>query len=1024
MPEVHIPLQHGQHEDIDAKMLPNGIMTQVVNARLRKDMRYSMRYGYAYVAGNLGQAIASGNFGAKRSVYVKARTGAATPAQWFDRREDGVYSAAASASSAGDLGVPRRVALGRNLKYSCLASDMVQVGAYIFGVYSDGDNAVGNLNGITLVVHEAIGYRLVQRNTIASGANANPKITKIGNTVMVVWYDRGTDDISYFAIDATSLSSSTGIIVTAFAGRGLSFDIAPLDGTRMLLAYETSAVNLRWSTVTAAGVATAVVNQVIANPARPSIALGSSGNVAMVWAEGATFNTGNTHYRVDTVAGASVVAKTTLDNTGNVIGFPVAGPNTTHDYTFAWINSTNTKVFSKTYSVRLIGWLVPVSKPFVGPNNASLMWMVNYTTSGQIDQFATYKLVDCESPEYFGAVNKAETICEAVACQREALPGANLTTATTTPIVQTSFEPRRSCVSTTTVLSQPGTTAFAVFLPVLIAAGYGADVVRMDNGLYVDRLLPCNVNGQLLFTGPRVREFDGTIFYESGFADGPEWVALADGGVGGGTGGKVSVIVTYEWQDAQGRRHRSPPSLPQTITVAAGNKITVLFSRPAFSDRTGGNGADRGVYAMIWRTLDNGTIYYRDNAHNEAMASFLGGSSSYTISSVDSAVAIKEVLYTQGERGGASGLLANDEPPPCRYMWAGNDRVIMAGLEDPSAYRFSKLIFPGEPLQFSNDDAFKGHVDAEATACACMDGIWYVFTADSIFAITGDGPDDTGAGFFAEPRRVSTVVGCVSHRSIVEVAEGLFFYARNGQMWLLPRGGGAPVFFGAPMRDTLTDLIIMGAQHVPDENIVAWLVTDTAATVNAVIVYDTRAGEWMYDYSAGAGVWSSPRTTLDRYDGKLVIDGKIAESSAFTDDHTGSNGVAYYMQLITGDVRPFGPNGNGRVRKVMLLGEARSTGSIIAQILVSYDSGVSYTNDVSDVFVTTGVVGLTIQLDHLLKYPRGHAPSGVYSNALRFQLLSRSNSATAGLEAFAFNALSLEVFPERGLMRQAAGMKV
>src|SRR6185436_17856552 len=126
----------------------------------------------------------------------------------------------------------------------------------------------------------------------------------------------------------------------------------------------------------------------------------------------------------------------------------------------------------------------------------------------------------------------------------------------------------------------------------------------------------------------------------------------------------------------------------------------------------------------------------------------------------------------------------NDEPPPCRYMWAGNDRVIMGGLEDPSEYRFSKLLFPGEPLQFTNDDAFKGHVDAEVTAVSCMDGIWYVFTRDSIFAVTGDGPDDMGNGFFAEPRRVSSVVGCVSHRSLVEIAEGMLFFARDGQIWL------------------------------------------------------------------------------------------------------------------------------------------------------------------------------------------------------------------------------------------------
>ena len=500
-----------------------------------------------------------------------------------------------------------------------------------------------------------------------------------------------------------------------------------------------------------------------------------------------------------------------------------------------------------------------------------------------------------------------------------------------------------------------------------------------------------------------------------------------DGGAGTATGGTVQVIVTYEWQDAGGRRHRSPPSLPQTITVAGGNDIDVTISKPAFSDRTGGNGPDCGIYAVIWRTTNGGTVFYMDSgaANRIAVSACNGGSLTYSIVSLDATITSNEILYTQGERGGASGLLSNDEPPPCRYMWAGNDRVIMAGLEEPSAYQFSKLIFPGEPVQFSSDEAFRGHVDAETTACACMDGIWYVFTRDSIWAVAGDGPDDTGAGFFAEPRRVPGNVGCISHRSLVEVDQGLLFHARDGQIWLLPRGGGAPVFFGAPVRDLFAGCIVMGAKTLPEENTVAWLCIDTSATLCFVLIYDTRAGEWMYDYT-GVGVFASARTTLDIYNGKLVIDGKIAETSAFIDDHTGSNGVSYIMVLQTGDIRPFGPNGHGRVRKVQLLGEVRSTGSIQAQIQVSYNSGNTYTSDASDVFVTSSFVGNPLYLDHLLKYPRGNAPDsgGAVGNSFRFKLLSTAVSSTAGLEAFAFNALSLEVYPERGLSRQRASARI
>lgn len=1013
MPNISIPFIQGQNESVDPKMLPLGALLEVRNARLRKDNRWGSRYAYVFNSSAPAQAIAAGNFGPKRSVYIGARTSASVPAKWWDRREDGVFTTPAAGSCPGDLGVPRRLPLIRNLKYSCLACDVVQAGSYIFAVYQDASYTAGTINGVTLVIHEALGGRLISRNLIGGSSASNPKITVVGSIVMVFWAD-ASDAIKYFTVDSVALSTTTGTCVTAATGRAFSFDIAPNSGSSCLLTYEQAANNIRTGLVNTAGAFTTITNQATTNPSRMSVCLGSSGNIALVWNEGATFITGNTYYRVDTIVGVSVVAKTSLDSSGSVVGFPVAGTNTTDDYTFSWSDGSDITIFTKGKSNKLIGMVAAVSKPFMGPNNACLMWVSNFADGGetsgvssQTGQFATYKLVDVESPNTLPAAQGIT--CEAIAGQKVAMPGAYLNKSST---YQSYVDPRRFCVTVPTVLSQPGTTAFATVLPILIAGGFGADLIRMDNGTYVDRLLPASINGQLLFSGPRVREFDGTNLVETGLADGPETCVLADAAAGTLSAGDYQYVLTYEWQDAGGRRHRSPPSLPIKITLGASRQTTVTYSKPAFSDKAGGNGSDCGIYLMIWRTLANGTVFYLVNSTQHiTMGALGGGFTSFADNNSDTSISTNEVLYTQGARGGLSGLLQNDEPPPCRYIWSGNNRVIMGGLEQPNMVQWSKLVFPGEPMQFSTSSAFQASVDGEVTGVAALDGTWIVFTRDSIWAITGDGPDDSGNGFFNDPRKIPSEVGCVSQRSIVEIPEGLVFHARDGKLYLLPRGGNAPVFFGQPMRDTFSNSFIVAAKLLPEENLLAFLCNDNSGTFSFMMLRDMRTGAWSYDYNTNVFT-AAGRKSLDIYNGALVLDGRIFETTtSFTDNVDGSTPQSFTMVLRTGDVRPFGPSGSGRCRRASVLGEVRSVGTMQYQIQVSYDSGLSF-SDASQVYSLSTVAGAALEFDHDLVAPRG--------NSFRFLIAAAPASSSAGLEGAVINSLDLEVFPERSTKRLPA----
>ncbi len=995
--EVHIPFVHGLNEAADSKLLPNGYLTDARNIRIRKDGRLGSRNGYAFLSGSSVSAAAAGNFGKKRSVYFQERASASSPAKWYDRRDDGIFSTPQVGSCVGTLGVPRRVAIARNTTYSVLACDMVSVGSYHFVVYNDADYNTGTIYGTTLLVCEQKSNRVLLRSGIGGTSSRNPKIVAVGNTVMAFFAD-AADAIKVFIIDATTLSSSISTVVTAAAGRAFSFDVAPLDATSCLLVYETSAVQMRWGTVTAGATFTIGQNQVIANVSHPSIGLGALGNVVVGWTEGAAWTGMDMNYLVSTTAGAAVIAKTTLA-AAVAVGFPVVGPNATSDYSLAWNVDGGCQVFTKgKAAVANIGALAVASKPFTGPNSACLFWCVNFATSGQLTS-GSYKLMDVESPHQSGV---SAVTCEAVACQRSALSGGYQTTNVTPSRL---VDPRRFCVSTPTVLSAPSSTAVVCALPVTTAKGFGADLVRIDSSPWGDRLLPASLNGQLFFSGPRVREFDGASLYETGFADGPEYVALADAGAGSMvTAGDYQYSLVYEWFDAGGRRHRSAPSLPVTISQAANRNVTVSYSKPAFTDRLGGFGPAVGVYVNVYRTQADGTVFYLVNQTSTVVISGLTGTGTYTDSATDVAIATHEVLYTQGARGGLSGLLPNDEPPPCRFMWAGNSRLIMGGLERSTEVQWSKLIFPGEPVQFSIDAAFKANVDAEVTAVASLDGAWYIFTADSIWGVAGDGPDDSGVGSFSEPRRVASEVGCVSHRSIVETPQGLMFYARDGRMYLLPRGGGSPQWIGQPARDLFEDIFIVGARMLAAENVVAWLCINNAATYCFVVLYDTRVGEWTYDFTTGE-VFASARKTLDIYDDKLVFDGKISQTADFTDNVDGSTPRSFSMVVTTGDVRPFGPMGRGRCRKVSFLGEQRTTDLMLLQLQVSYDSGNSY-GDVSEAFDYASFAGSVEKREHRLKTVRGES--------FRFKVVAQPESATVGCEGLVFNNLTVEVFTSGG----------
>lgn len=1012
MPELHIPLEHGQHEGIDPKLLPQGLLTAASNIRFRKDGRIGSRYGYNPITGAPSGVVASGAYSNKHAVLVTARTNVTAPAKWTDYRDDGSFSTAVAASSVGDLGVPERSAVVRNLRYQCAASDTATLGTnpyllYAFHDYDLTSNAGGNGGATALVVEPKSGRQI--SSTLLHATGTNPKCVTVGSVSMVFYNVADVITVSIFS-GSTLAVTATANVITAQASRGPHFDVAAYDSTKCLLVYNKSAVLLAWGTVDTNGTFTEVATETITNSlSRASIVTGSSGRVCMGWIDGASLEQGSAYFKSWTIAGTIQTAKTTVHAANTAAGYPVIGsyPAGSDGAVMAWNVKQSTATGPNGTGVSInagaAGYLYGVAlttKPFTGPNDGVFMWVVTRNellnaipdTGGA----ATNYLIDVGQTQL--------AICEAVACQLEAFPGNYQISVLNGTTIQTYTDPRRNVVSVAALSEAPSMTAFLALLPVATSAGFGADAVRMENGLWADRLLPANINGQLFLSGSRLREFDGSLLYESGLMQGPERVRTSSSGTGT-LSGTFQHVVTWEWTDALGNRHRSPPSEPETVTLTNALQTQVLIQRLPFSGRLGGQNGAIGIYANIWRTRNNEDIFYLVNVDKPLRVSPESGSTwlQYLDTVTDAALITHEVLYTQGDRGGLSGLLPNDEPPPCKYIWAGNDRLILGGLEDANAVQWSKRVYPGEPMQFSAEASFRARIHGRVTAVASMDGIWYVGSREGWWAISGDGPDDNGQGSaFSAPVKLPSDIGCISQRSVIEIPQGLLFQGRSNRLYLLPRGGGSPQWVGQQVRDTLTTYpFIASATLIPEENTVRFLCLKSNVSAARIIVYDTRNGEWSVDRVDVIGV---PHSTVV-YDGKAMTDGAYKETSAYSD-----NGSVIQMGLTMGDVRPFGVLGTGRARTMAILGEYQSECQVVLEI--SYDGGQLFTPAGDWTFGPSGTAataGETITLKHQLVYPRGPA----------FRPRITVTPVSVG-EALVLNAVSFEVYQQPGLARKAA----
>ena len=379
-----------------------------------------------------------------------------------------------------------------------------------------------------------------------------------------------------------------------------------------------------------------------------------------------------------------------------------------------------------------------------------------------------------------------------------------------------------------------------------------------------------------------------------------------------GAGDSFLYRVYYERVRPNGETTRSL-AMTYLYTVAgtdATNSITLPTLSHTFST------ADGDWRVAVYRTEANKTrLFYQvtspDLTSSTGVNRYVANESdANTVNLLDTmadSVLIKQKLDPQTQ-----GVLPVIQPAAANIIGEAGDRVYLAGGELPrGVVQPSLLHFPQEPVLFS--EALQFSVEEEGgdiTAFGAIDGVLVVFKERRIYAMSGAGPDNTGAGGEFNVQRVTTDVGCTQAGSIVETPDGLMFMSEKG-LYIISRSFDTE-YIGWPV-EIFNDQCIVSAEVIPDTNLVVFL-----ASSGNTLAYDYFFKQWT-TFTGHAGVDAVVVGGEYHY---LRSDGEVytRNQDAYLDA-----GSWYALRLRTAPIRMDSVQDYMRVRRLNILGEYLSS---------------------------------------------------------------------------------------------------
>lgn len=197
------------------------------------------------------------------------------------------------------------------------------------------------------------------------------------------------------------------------------------------------------------------------------------------------------------------------------------------------------------------------------------------------------------------------------------------------------------------------------------------------------------------------------------------------------------------------------------------------------TDKIGNNPA----YIVLYRTVANGTIYYRTSSitnltYNDITVDYVN----FYDTTPDEQILGNDQLYTTG------GELENIAAPAISTMTSYRSRMVALTEEDPLTFWYSKQVIAGSPVEFSDQFTIRtAERDGPIIAMSQMDDKLIIFKRNTIFFMVGEGPSPNGSNNdFSEPILVNSDTGCIDKKSVVLMPNGLMYKSTKG-IYLLDR---------------------------------------------------------------------------------------------------------------------------------------------------------------------------------------------------------------------------------------------
>jgi len=439
------------------------------------------------------------------------------------------------------------------------------------------------------------------------------------------------------------------------------------------------------------------------------------------------------------------------------------------------------------------------------------------------------------------------------------------------------------------------------------------------------------VGGELLISGGLPLVYDGRTLAEQGFAERPVVEFSAEDTTGAlDLLGVYRAIGMWEVYDSKGRLLRSQASDPVEHTLTGSNDAITWRITTPHSLRRHPAYADQGVSirVSVYRTEGGEGVFYLDGQTTIDPSTDIG--SFVTIKSTASDTQLQDnlVLYEQSQ-----APVSHVSPPPYRYGAAARERALLGGVPESEAYVYSKLLFPGEPVEFAPGGrlGFTGRVSEPITAVGAFETVGLVWTSSSLWAIPGRGPEHNGDGDFDAATPVATPGGADEWRSVLVTPPGAFFRMRPDRLMLLDRGFNVS-WAGGPVQDTLAAYPNMtGVAFVRELDQVVFACND--GDDSALLVYDLAEQAWSVDTISGV------IDAVAEVGGRLVY---VEGGTVYRQDaEIGQGSDALPTLLIDSRTqRPFSAMGLGDVERILLL--ASYVGDCTLEAFISYDGNATW----------------------------------------------------------------------------------